>query len=195
MDANRFHNLPEEIETERLLLRPPRPGDGVAINAAIQETYAELHQWMEWADHLPSLEEAEANCLRFHQHFLEGSDFPIRAYLKDSGDFVLGSGLHPRDWSVPRFEIGYWCRASMQGRGYVAEAVRAITRFAFETAGAKRVEIRCDPRNVRSRAVAERAGYTLEGIFRHYQVAPDGGLRDTCVYALLPHEHMPSHTE
>ncbi len=32
---------------------------------------------------------------------------------------------------VRRFELGYWCRTRHQGRGFVTEAVRALTRFAF----------------------------------------------------------------
>ena len=84
------------------------------------------------------------------------------------------------------FEIGYWLRTPHCGKGYMNEAVAAIERMCFELFKAARMEIRCDARNVRSRRVAERAGYTLEGILRHQERAPDGELRDTCVYAKLP---------
>ncbi len=55
--------------------------------------------------------------------------------------------------------------------------------------GANRLEIRCDPRNVRSRRVAERAGYKLEAELRREQVGPDGNLRDTLIYVLFPDEY------
>jgi RimJ/RimL family protein N-acetyltransferase len=45
------------------------------------------------------------------------------------------------------------------------------------------VEIRCDPNNVKSRAVAERLNYTLEGILRNDDRGVDGSLRDTCMFA------------
>ena len=42
-------SIPEQIETERLILRCPQPGDGQAINDALRESWAELQQWMTWA--------------------------------------------------------------------------------------------------------------------------------------------------
>lgn len=91
--------------------------------------------------------------------------------------------------SFAEFEIGYWCCLPHQGCGYVTEAVRALTRVGFEQMGANRIEIRCDPRNARSRHVAERAGYKLEAELRHEQVGPDGALRNTLIYALFPDEY------
>ncbi|MBN2304508.1 MAG: GNAT family N-acetyltransferase, partial [Anaerolineae bacterium] len=104
------------------------------------------------------------------------------------GAVVGGSGLHRIDWSVPRMEIGYWARTSMSGHGYITEAVLGITAFAFETLGAQRIEIRCDARNIRSAAVAERAGYTREACLRHSDRGVDGSLRDTLIYAMFPPE-------
>jgi RimJ/RimL family protein N-acetyltransferase len=60
-----------------------------------------------------------------------------------------------------------------------------LSVFAFEILKANRVEIRCDQRNVRSRKVAERLGYRLEGILRNFQVSPDRQLENTCVYAMI----------
>lgn len=82
--------------------------------------------------------------------------------LKATDTIIGGSGLHRIDWNVPKFEIGYWVRSSYAGQGYITEAVTGITSFAFNTLGARRVEIRCDVKNVRSSAVARRAGFALE---------------------------------
>ncbi|HLW59339.1 MAG TPA: GNAT family N-acetyltransferase [bacterium] len=68
------------------------------------------------------------------------------------------------NWLVRTFEIGYWIRAAAQGRGYVAEAVRVLVRFAFEALGANRVEIRTGGGNARSRKVAE--AWVCEGTLR-----------------------------
>ncbi len=96
--------------------------------------------------------------------------------------------MHRIDWDVPRFEIGYWVRTSLQGQGYITEAVNGISKFAFEQLKAERMEIRCDARNERSAAVARRAGYTLEAKLRRESRAPDGSLRDTLIFALLRDE-------
>ena len=51
--------FPDPINTDRLLLRSPQPGDGVEVNQAIRESYADLHEWMDWANYLPDVEETE----------------------------------------------------------------------------------------------------------------------------------------
>ena len=55
--------------------------------------------------------------------------------------------------------------------------------MAFETLKASRIEIRCDDRNGRSGRVAERCGYTLEGLLHHNARDNAGELCDTRVYA------------
>jgi RimJ/RimL family protein N-acetyltransferase len=178
-------DVPEEIETERLIVRMPRPGEGAAVNAAVAESFDELHRWMPWAATMPTVADSEAHSRRAHARFLLREDLSYRAWLKGTDTYVVGSGLHRMDWSVPRFEVGYWCRSAFVGQGFVTEVVRALTAVAFEKLGAHRVEIRVDDRNDRSWRVAERCGFTLEGTLRHNERAPDGSLRDTRVYALL----------
>ena len=73
----------------------------------------------------------------------------------------------------------------MVGKGYVGEAVAAITRFAFEKLSAARVEIRTDNQNTRSFRVAERLGFKLEGIMRRDARTPQGSLRDTRLYSMV----------
>jgi len=177
--------LPLPKETARLILRSPSAQDAPVVQQAVEESFADLHPWMPWAESLQTLEETRAFLAGAESRFHLGEDFGVTGFLQESGEFVLGTGLHPRNWRVPRFEIGYWCRTSMQGRGLVTEAVMALTRMAFEAMGANRVEIRCDARNTRSCRVAERAGYRLEATLRNDDRANDGSLRDTAVYAFL----------
>lgn len=70
-----------------------------------------------------------------------------------------------------------------QGHGFITEAVTALSRMAFDVLKAQRVEIRMDSRNTASWKVAERAGFTLEGVLRRDTVDVDGAVRDTRVYA------------
>jgi RimJ/RimL family protein N-acetyltransferase len=178
-------DVPEQIETDRLTLRVPQPGEGALVNAAVAESFEELHQWMPWAKTLPTVAETEAHSRQAFARFRLREDLPYRAWLKGTDTFVCGSGLHRMDWSIPRFEIGYWCRTSMVGRGLVAEVVRALTAVAFERLNARRVEIRMAKNNDRSRRVAERCGFDFEGTLRCDSRSPDGTLRDTCVYAIV----------
>jgi RimJ/RimL family protein N-acetyltransferase len=179
-------DIPEEFETERLVIRAARPGEGPAVNAAIRASHAELRPWLTWAETVPSVEQSEAQARDAHAKFHARTDLIYRGWLKDTNEFVAGSGLHRIDWGVPRFEIGYFCSTRFVGRGYVSEIVRAMTRLAFDTLKAARVEIRCDELNERSWRVAERCGFTLEGTLRNNTRAPDGSLRAIRVYAKLP---------
>jgi RimJ/RimL family protein N-acetyltransferase len=103
---------------------------------------------------------------------------------KTSGNLIGKGGFHTIVWDVPKLEIGYWVRTSLAGRGYCTEAVNALVAFANRELGAKRLEICSDPRNRKSRNVAERCGFTLEGIMRKNMRDPYGGLRDSCMYAM-----------
>jgi RimJ/RimL family protein N-acetyltransferase len=61
-----------------------------------------------------------------------------------------------------------------------------LTDFAFRGLDANRVSIHCDPRNERSRRVAERCGYELEGRLRNAARTPSGTLRDTLIFSRVP---------
>lgn len=177
-------DVPGEILTDRLLIRPPRAGDGPIINAAVNESLAELQPWMAWAQEPQTLEASELYARRSAADFLTRENLNLLLFLRDGGQLVGSSGIHRIDWTVPRFEIGYWCRTSLAGRGYIREAVAGLTRLAFATLGAARVEIRMDALNERSWRVAERCGFELEGTLRHDSRSPTGAVRDTRIYAL-----------
>lgn len=181
-----LRDFPEAFETERLIIRTPRPGGGKELNTAVCETIESLQEWMPWATPVPTVEQSEEYCRLAYSKYIARTDIPLNLFLKDDTTYVGGSGLHPKDWQVPSFEIGYWCRKKFEGQGYITEAVQAITRFGFETMGAKRIQIRCDSRNLRSRRVAERAGYQLEAELRNDSTATDGSLRHTLVFARIP---------
>ena len=179
-------DFPDHLETERLLLRAPRSGDGAAVNAAIQESFEQLHRWMEWARHIPSIAESETHTREAAARFRAREELALWLFRKSDGLFAGGSGMHSIDWTVPRFEIGYWLRTSLVGQGYMTEAVTAIAQFSFETLHAARVEIHCDALNHRSAAVAERAGFPLEARLHHHRRNVAGELADTLIFARFP---------
>ena len=182
-------DVPQRIETQRLILRCPRPGDGTALNEAECETLVELLPWMPWAQSARTPAESEIYCRRSLAKFLLREDLPMLIFERapgaagEEGRLLGSTGLHRMDWQVRRFEVGYWRRAGLQGRGIVTEAVLALTQMAFDQLGARRVEIRMDDHNLASRRVAERAGFTFEGLLRRDSTSPQGEPRDTRVYA------------
>ncbi|APV51801.1 hypothetical protein BWI17_20245 [Betaproteobacteria bacterium GR16-43] len=175
--------IPEVVETERLLLCAVRAGQGAVVNAAVAESIEELRPWMPWARQVPSVEESETFAREGQAKWLarEVIDF---SWFRRSDDVLVGrGGLHTIEWSIPKFEIGYWVRSSCARQGYATEATRALCDFARDRLGAKRLEIGSDARNVPSRRVAEKCGFVLEGILRQARRDNSGALADACVYA------------
>ncbi|MDL1900820.1 GNAT family N-acetyltransferase [Anaerolineae bacterium CFX9] len=184
-NAPRAPEIPDHLETERLLLRAMRAGDGAMINAAVHESFDQLHRWMAWARTRPSLGESETHARESAARWRLREELNYVILRRGDYAFVGSCGYHTIDWTVPRLEIGYWLHTAMQGQGYMTEAVREMTAFAFERLHAERLEIRCDARNRASAAVAERAGYTLEAVMRHQARDHHGDLRDTLVYSRI----------
>lgn len=185
MDNPILLDFPYSFETERLTIRGPLPGDAARIRESVLESQEELKPWMPWAIEVPSETEYEVRVREGRLKFLAREDLWMMLLLKRTETYVGGSGLHRIDWSVPKFEIGYWVRSKFAGQGYITEAVNGITSFAFDTLKAQRVEIRCDVKNARSSAVARRAGYTLEGTFHNEARDHFGQLRDTYIFARI----------
>ena len=186
-------DFPDSFETERLLIRAPRAGDGQAMNAAISESIDNLKRWlpMPWTQNVQTVAETEELVRRWVALWILREDFRLGLFRKTDGLYAGGCGLHRVDWNVMRFEIGYWVRASLEGQGYIREAVAGVTAFAFDVLGAERVELRCDSLNDRSIAVARRAGYNLDGNLRNnYESTDKSTLHDTLVFSLLRAEYL-----
>ncbi|MBF6046640.1 GNAT family N-acetyltransferase [Streptomyces sp. NRRL B-1677] len=83
---------------------------------------------------------------------------------------------------------GTWLSAAAQGTGINTEAKLLMLRHAFETWGVRRVSLRADARNVRSRAAIERLGAVLEGVHRAHTRGLDGVVRGTAFYSILDEE-------
>lgn len=177
-------DFPNQFYTERLLLRMPLPGDGKVVYQAIQSSLNEIKEWMPWAHDEQTEEDVEVNMREAHAKFLTREDLRLHIFNRETGEFIGSSGLHRINWNIPKVEIGYWIDTRYSGKGYITEAAEAITKFAFTELNAKRVEIRCDSKNIKSRAIPERLGFTLEGILKNDEMSANRrDLRDTCIYA------------
>jgi RimJ/RimL family protein N-acetyltransferase len=178
--------LPARWLTPRLILRCPTTDDIEEVNGAVAESLARLKPWMPWAQEAPTRERADSEFRAMQARFLRREDLAMFMFERAPGDaqgrFVGGCGLHRIQWGVRCFEIGYWRRSSAPA-GLIDEAVQALTRIAFDDLGAQRVEVRMDAHNTASRRVAERNGYSFEGVLRSDSQTPQGAPRDTRIYS------------
>ena len=178
------------VRTRRLVVRCWQPEDAPLLKRAIDTSLDQLRPWMPWALHEPStLEVVEARLAGFQERFGAGKDWLYGIFDAAETEVVGGAGLHHRS-GPDVLEIGYWIRADVTGRGYATEAANALTAVGFDVLGARHVEIRCDPRNVKSMNVPRRLGYRHVQTLSEDVLPPGGAPRDTMVWSLSAAEYV-----
>lgn len=118
-----------------------------------------------------------------------GTALPFATVLQD-GNRVVGStrfmNVSVRDG---RYEIGStWIAPSHQRSAVNTEAKSLMLRHAFETLGARRVELKTHELNDKSRRAIERLGAQYEGMHRNHMLMPDGSMRNTVWYSVIDSE-------
>ena len=88
-----------------------------------------------------------------------------------------------------RLEIGStWYAADARGTKVNPECKLLLMTHAFDAQGAYRVELKCDARNVHSRAAIAKLGAKEEGTLRRHMMLGDGFVRDTVYFSVLDRE-------
>jgi RimJ/RimL family protein N-acetyltransferase len=176
------------VMTPRLVVRCYTPSDAPVVQRAIDASLPDLRRFMPWAEREPEGVEAKTERLRqFRGSFDLGQDFVYGIFDASETECIGGAGLHTRQGPMIR-ELGYWIATAHTKNGYATEACNALLQVAFRIDRVPRAEIRCDPRNAASVAVAKKVGMKLEGQLRANTIAPDGSVRDTLLFSALQAE-------
>jgi ribosomal-protein-serine acetyltransferase len=162
-------------------LRLLTPADAAELYELVDRNRGFLSEWLPW----PPMQTAERT-----REFIAASQKQLaanqgfQAAIIDAGRIVGEIGFHRVDWENRSTSIGYWLAEDAQGRGLVTQAARAVVDHAFGAWRLNRVEIRAGVGNLRSRAIAERLGFTQEGVLRQAELVGDRYV-DHVVYAML----------
>ncbi|GGO97357.1 GNAT family N-acetyltransferase [Wenjunlia tyrosinilytica] len=177
---------PVTLATDRLLLRPFGPADADEVLRACQN--ADIQRWTT----VPSpyerrhaegfVSEISPNGWRDETLFNFGTFTKDRGELVSSVGLVGVGGLRTEGRTA---EIGFWTAKEQRGHGYTVEAVLAVARWTFTALGADRLEWYAEVGNEGSRAVAVKAGFTMEGTLRS-RLVHRGTRRDAWTGSLLP---------
>lgn len=157
-------DLPETIETDRLILKMPKAGFGEKLHAAISDGYEDYIKWLNWPTTLPNVEAIEEECRRHMAEFIL-RDFIRYLIIDKTNNDVIGRCAFPSfqaNWLIPQFGISYFISRSKRGKNYAAEAVHAMTKLAFERLKARKIEIYCDSENIASAKIPLKLGFKLE---------------------------------
>jgi len=187
-----------DLETERLLLRRIRRDDTPDVfeyasdpEVARYTTWeahtslADSEQFVTWVVNGYTKPDGDTWTIRGYEH-PESASFSWGLVLKESGKLIgtMGMSVNRRD---SRAEIGYAIGRRYWGMGLTTEATKAVIRYGFEELGLNRIEARCDPANIGSARVMEKAGMTFEGVLRE-QMFSKGRYDDLKIYSILRRE-------
>jgi RimJ/RimL family protein N-acetyltransferase len=168
-----------ELRDGNLVLRPWTEDDVPALVDACNEE--QIRHWLPAIPVPYTTEHALA--------YVRGETNPDeRAFAMTLENVVAGSiGLRVNAHGY-RGSTGYWVAATARGRGVCTRAVRLLARYALGELGLQRMELITDPDNIASQRVAEKVGFQREGVMRAHLRHPDGRIRDSVLFSLLPGE-------
>jgi RimJ/RimL family protein N-acetyltransferase len=133
-----------------------------AFYDATMASFDELHQWMVWANEVPTRAALAEFLIAAEVLFDRDEDWNYALVEKSTGEVVGSAGLHVKDDPDSR-EIGYWVRSDRTRRGYATSAATALSDAAFRLLEIDRVIIRMDKANVASASVPPKIGFRLLG--------------------------------
>jgi ribosomal-protein-serine acetyltransferase len=159
--------------------------DAAAAYAVIDTNRDHLVRWMPWVPHTTSEYDVGSFMRESEIRFWDGRGVDLGVF---EGGRVLGGfgatiGAHGYDEA----DIGYWLAAGAQGRGIATGCSRHLIDWLFAERDMHRITIRARTDNERSRAVAERLGFTFEGVMREALLVQEDH-HDAALYSLLRSE-------
>ena len=181
-----LHKGTQDLQTDRLLLRPfcPEDADAMFRNWASDP---EVTKYLTWPHH------ASVNLTRFlleswSRDYDSPSCYHWAIVLREQGPEPIGSiSVVNLNEEIRLAEIGYCLGRNWWHRGIMTEALGAVMDYLFDQVGFLRIEARHDPANPRSGAVMRSCGMHLEAYTRSSD-RNNQGIVDTCHYTLLKQE-------
>ncbi len=180
------------LETDRLLLQKFNRRDMATVDDAIRVSLPDLNQWLPWArtDYNPA--DTAAFLRESSMAWKEDRAWDYSIRLRNDPDRHIGNISF---WTVSKlgkiFEIGYWVRSDETGRGYCTEAVERILGEGFNHLSYHKAVLRIAVGNNPSDRVAEKLGFTREGILRE-ELLIRGNWVDHSHWSLLDREYRAS---
>jgi RimJ/RimL family protein N-acetyltransferase len=185
-----------------MAIRPPNPplsdgvvalrpwgerGDVAAITSACNDRAI-----AEFLDMIPSPyteDDARWYIQQCREGWAEGTVTNFAITDAAGGDVIGSIGVRWLEPDQGVAEVGYWVASGARGRGVCTRALRLVSRWLIVDHGIERLQLRADEQNPASRRVAEKAGFSEEGVLRSSRFNPRLGRRvDFVMYSLLADE-------
>lgn len=166
-------------------LRPWQTDDAEAIFAAIQESRAELQQWLPAAGSVTRLDEVRSYIAMTLEWRDTGAAYDFVITDAQTSHVLGGCGLTQINRNHRFANLYYWVRSGSARRGVARRAIRLAARYGLEGIGLARVEIVVQPENTASLRAAASAGAVREALLRNRLTVHDDP-SDAVMFSLIP---------
>lgn len=174
------------IDGEGIYLRAPESRDFVDWSEVREASRAFLTPWEPtWAADELSRGSYRYKLRRYTEDARDDKAYALFLFREQDDQLLGGLTLsHVRRGVAQTASLGYWTGQMFAGQGYMSAGVRTVVRYAFDDLELHRVEAACQPENMASRRVLEKAGFTHEGQAKAY-LRINGQWRDHVLFGIV----------
>ncbi len=141
-----------------------------------------LQEWLIWVPQTKTKEDVDTFIAKCQKEYEKKIGFQMGLW---DGDKLIGTvGLNNLDLTSKKASIGYWLSRTHQGKGSMTIATKALINYAFDSLELNRIELKIARKNIKSKSIAERLGFTKEGTLRQDEYL-NGEYHDYDIYSLL----------
>jgi ribosomal-protein-serine acetyltransferase len=180
------------IESQRLTLQRFSRRDATTLDEAIRESLADLNQWLPWARMDYTSSDTTGFIRESTQAWKEERAWDYSIRINEDPRRHVGNISF---WTVSKLgkiaEIGYWVRSGETRQGICTEAVGLLLDEVFDSMGYHKIVLRIAVGNDASDRVAEKLGFTREGVLRE-ELLIRGNWVDHSLWSLLDREYRAS---
>ncbi|NCX96404.1 MAG: N-acetyltransferase [Chitinophagia bacterium] len=169
----------------QIKLRTFTETDATLLFECIEQNRAHLTPWINWIAHATTYQ----HIVKFIKDSLHALSTQESMYLAIWYEDKLIGSLNIQDWhkKAKRAQIGYWISKEYEGKGIVTLCMHRLMTFMFRQMDINKIELHFTIKNTKSAQVAQRLGFTTEGIIRQSLVR-NGIIEDLVIAGLLKQE-------
>ena len=171
--------------SEVLILRNYVEEDAAELFATVNENRAHLRPWLLWVDGTQKEENSLEYIRAARQEQYDQQSIAFGIFK--NGKLIGGIGMHLWDQRLRKAQMGYWIVKAEEGKGLLSLCAKVFLDYLFDQLQLNKVELHYLPGNNRSGAVAERLGFTVEGVMRD-SFLMNGAFHDLVIAGLLKRE-------
>ena len=176
--------LDDVLETERCLIKIPEIGEAEYIWNLITPDVTENMLWDKWED----FSQTHANLIKTRDKAKKWESWDAAIYLKETWECIGRCWMVNIDNNIPAMEIWYWLTPTYWWKWIVPECVDKLLFVGFQKLWMINAVLCADSNNTKSRRVAEKCGFTLDGVIRRERKVK-WTVRDVAVYTMLKEEY------